>query len=233
LTATAGLGEALIAVIPSWRADLEIESDVAEEVARVLGYQKIPPILPHTAMPPYLDSPLGVRDLVRQTLAGAGLTEVVTAALIAPRQVEAFRSATPAGPALPGDDPAEGRTIRAVNALSSEHAVLRQQLLAGLLQVVALNLHQGREDVAIFEIGKGYGYDEASGLIREWWRLGFALTGASQPQKCKQRHQANADRQRRGAPDIGNLQRRRRNKTFFVGVFAGRPGDQQQERQRG
>ncbi len=181
LTATAGLGEALIAVIPSWRADLEIESDVAEEVARVLGYQKIPPILPHTAMPPYLDSPLGVRDLVRQTLAGAGLTEVVTAALIAPRQVEAFRSATPAGPALPGDDPAEGRPIRAVNALSSEHAVLRQQLLAGLLQVVALNLHQGREDVAIFEIGKGYGYDEASGLIREWWRLGFALTGASQP----------------------------------------------------
>ena len=35
--------------------------------------------------------------------------------------------------------------------------------------------------MAIFEIGKGYGYDEASGQIREWWRLGFALTGASQP----------------------------------------------------
>ena len=181
LTATAGPGEALVAVIPTWRADLEIESDLAEEVARVLGYEQIPPILPHTAMPAYLDSPLGVRDLVRETLAGAGLTEVVTAALVAPRQVHTFRSATPAGPALPGDDPAEGRPIRAVNALSSEHAVLRQELLGSLLQVVALNLHQGRADVAIFEIGKGYGYDEASGQIREWWRLGFALTGASQP----------------------------------------------------
>ena len=181
LTVMAGPDEALIAVIPSWRADLEIESDLAEEVARVHGYEQIPPVLPHTAMPPYIDSPLGVRDLVREMLVGAGLTEVVTAALVSPRQVETFRSASPAGPALPGDDPAAGRPIRAVNALSSEHAILRQELLGSLLQVVALNLHQGRDDVAIFEIGKGYGYDETNGLIREWWRLGFALTGASAP----------------------------------------------------
>ena len=59
------------------------------------------------------------------------------------------------------------------------------------------------------------------------------IAGARQPQKRKQRHQADADRQRRGAPDVGDLQRRRGDEAFFIGVFVGRPDDQQQERQRG
>ena len=59
------------------------------------------------------------------------------------------------------------------------------------------------------------------------------IAGAQQPQQCKQRHQADADRQRRGAPDVGDLQRRRGDVALLVGVFVGRPGDQQQERQRG
>ena len=183
--------DAIVAIVPSWRADLEIESDLAEEVARIRGYEEIPPILPDTEMPVFLPSPLGARRLVRETLAGAGLTEVVTPALIAPRQVEQFplsRGGAAAEP-LPGDDPAGGRPIKAINALSSEHAVLRQELLGSLLEVVALNLRLGRDDVAIFEIGKGYGFDQGAGAIREWWRLGLALTGASQPAAWNRRAQ--------------------------------------------
>jgi phenylalanyl-tRNA synthetase beta chain len=82
---------------------------------------------------------------------------------------------------MPGDDPARGRPIRAKNALSAEHAILRQELIGSLLEVVDLNLAQGRDDIAIFEVGKGYGYDEAAGAVHEWWRLGLALTGASRP----------------------------------------------------
>ncbi len=59
------------------------------------------------------------------------------------------------------------------------------------------------------------------------------VTGAHQPQQRKQRHQADADRQRRRAPDICDLQRRRGDEALFVGVFERRPGDQHQERQRG
>jgi phenylalanyl-tRNA synthetase beta chain len=181
LSITAEVGEAVEALIPTWRADLEIEADLAEEIARVHGYEEIPPVTPDTSMPHYLESPLGLRNLVRETLAGAGLTEVVTTALVSPRQVESLAEAGPALPALAGDDPPAGRPIRAVNALSSEHAVMRQGLLASLLEVLDSNLHRGRDDVAIFEIGKGYGYDQAAEAVNEWWRLGLVLVGASQP----------------------------------------------------
>ncbi len=181
LAVEAAPGDAIVAVVPSWRQDLEIETDLSEEIARIIGYEQIPAILPDTVMPAYQDSPLSVRELVRQTLAGAGLTEVITTALVSPRQVETFRPATALPAALPGDDPPTGRPIRATNALSSEHALMRQELLGSLLDVVALNVQQGNDDVAIFEIGKGYGYNEASATINEWWRLGFALTGTSRP----------------------------------------------------
>ena len=62
------------------------------------------------------------------------------------------------------------------NPLSADHSVLRQALSAASSSSCPTNLRQGREDVAIFEIGKGYGRDGE--LTREWWRLGFALAGA-------------------------------------------------------
>ena len=70
--------EALVAIVPTWRRDLAIEADIAEEVARVRGYEHVPAILPHTPMPPYRHPPLELRDRIRETLAGAGLTEAVT-----------------------------------------------------------------------------------------------------------------------------------------------------------
>src|SRR5439155_14449 len=83
--------EALVAMIPTWRSDLRIEADLAEEIARVRGYETVPSITPHTIMPGYRPSPLEVRDAVRETLVGAGLTEVLTPALVSPRHIESFR----------------------------------------------------------------------------------------------------------------------------------------------
>jgi phenylalanyl-tRNA synthetase beta chain len=58
--------------------------------------------------------------------------------------------------------------------------MLRQSLIGSLLEVVATNQRYGRDDVAVFEVGKGYGApDERS--THEWWRLSFALTGAAEP----------------------------------------------------
>jgi phenylalanyl-tRNA synthetase beta chain len=167
--------EIVVAVVPSWRRDIAIEADVSEEIARIAGYETIPAILPDTPMPAFRRSPLALRDLVRATLAGAGLTETVSHALVSPRLAETFRWAAETPP-VEGGEPALGRPIHVTNPLSADHSVLRPSLVGSLVEIVSTNLRRGREDVAIFEVGKGYGRD--GDLTREWWRLGIALSGA-------------------------------------------------------
>jgi phenylalanyl-tRNA synthetase beta chain len=207
MTARPADAETLLAIVPTWRRDLAIEADVAEEIARVRGYERIPGKLPDTPMPAYRASPLEARDAVREVLAGAGLSEVVTHALVSPGEDEQLgwagdRTGDGAGPVVPGDEPAGGERIVVLNPLSSQHSVLRRQIVGSLLGVVGMNLRQGREDVAIFEIGKGYGRvpgtagvgdgsfpgragddvaDSAGSRIHEWWRLAFALAGEAAP----------------------------------------------------
>jgi phenylalanyl-tRNA synthetase beta chain len=91
--------------------------------------------------------------------------------------VERFRP--PDDEPVAGEGRASGRVVVVTNPLSSQHSVMRQSLLGSLLEVVATNLRQGRDDVAVFEIGKGYGaIDEET--THEWWRLGVALTGSAE-----------------------------------------------------
>jgi phenylalanyl-tRNA synthetase beta chain len=178
LSVSSAGAEVLAAIVPTWRRDIVIEADIAEEVARVRGYERIPDILPDTPMPPYRDYPLELRDHVRDTLAGAGITEVVSHALVSPRLAERFTWET-RFPHVEGGEPEVGRRVAVTNPLSADHSILRPGLLGSLVEIVSTNLRHGRDDVAIFEIGKGYGAEgDAS---REWWRLGLTLTGAAEP----------------------------------------------------
>ncbi len=170
--------DVLVAVVPTWRRDIAIEADLAEEVARVRGYETVPEVLPDTAMPPFRPSPLGIRDRVREALAGAGFTEVVTHALVSPTQVDRDRW-TAETPPVDGGTAAGGRPIHVTNPLSADHSVLRQSVAGSLVEIAAANVRRGREEVAIFEIGKGYGDD--AGVVREWWRLAIAMTGPAEP----------------------------------------------------
>ena len=174
-SAQAAGDEALVAIVPTWRRDIEIEADIAEEVARLHGYERVPPRLPTTTMPSWRETPLAARDAIREVLVGAGITEAVTYALVSPRIVEAFRWSFDDRPAM-GEAHREGLPITVTNPLSVDHAVLRQSLVGSLVQVVDGNLRHGQPDVAVFEIGKGYG--RVGDASREWWRLGLALTGS-------------------------------------------------------
>ena len=178
LAVAPGPGTALAAVVPTWRRDIAIEADLAEEIARVRGYELVPSVTPDTMMPGYRPSPLETRELVRETLAGAGLTEVVTTALVSPRHIETFVLGREV-PSIGDEDQPGGDAIAVGNPLSRDHSLLRRNLLGSLLDVVGVNLRHGTEDVAVFEIGKGYARTGES--PREWWRLGFALTGAAEP----------------------------------------------------
>ncbi len=156
--------EALVAIVPTHRRDLEIEADLAEEVARVRGYDRIPRRLPETPMPEYRPDPRRTVDAVRDALAGRGLDEVVTHALIGPHDHERLGIAP--------DDPG---TIRVTNPISAEHSQLRRSLLPGLLRVLVENERQRRVDVALFEVGHVHDLD--AGEPREQPMLGLLLAG--------------------------------------------------------
>ena len=177
-TAIAPAGTAVVALVPTWRRDIEIEADLAEEIARVRGYELVPATLPDTALPPWRPSPLEVRDAIRGTLVGTGLTEVATHALVSSRHLEQFTWSMSDDPAA-GEDERAGAPIAVTNPLSVDHAYLRQSLVGSLADVVSTNVRRGRPDIAIFEVGKGYG--RVGDAPHEWWRLGLALAGSFQP----------------------------------------------------
>ncbi|MFL5678500.1 MAG: phenylalanine--tRNA ligase subunit beta, partial [Chloroflexota bacterium] len=73
LDVAAGEDEVIDATVPTWRRDLLVEADIAEEIVRVRGYELVPTTLPDTPMPPFRPDPLEVRSMIRETLAGAGV----------------------------------------------------------------------------------------------------------------------------------------------------------------
>jgi phenylalanyl-tRNA synthetase beta chain len=78
------------------------------------------------------------------------------------------------------------------NPLSQDHSILRQSLVGGLAEVVSGNARHGTADVAVFEVGKGYG--RVGDAAREWWRLGLALAGSfEEPAWNRARRDADVD----------------------------------------
>ena len=156
------------------------------------------PSRPTRRCPRSVPSPLEVRELVRETLAGAGLTEVVTTALVSPRHIETFVLARE----VPVDrrrGPAGRRPDRRRQpALARPLAAAPQPARAASWTWSGVNLRHGTEDVAVFEIGKGYA--RTGDEPREWWRLGFALDRRRGARGLEPRRAPVRPRRRQGHP---------------------------------
>ncbi len=170
-------GETLTAAIPPWRRDLDVEADIAEEVARLHGYDCLAPTLPGRDLPGYRPQPTELRDLVRATLAARGLSEAVTHALVSPAMSD--RHAEPvdlvSGPLAEMEGAAAHDPLILSNPLSSDHDRLRRSLLPSLLDRAEANIRYGALNGALFEVGRGYGNTKRGPV--EWTRLGIVAWG--------------------------------------------------------
>jgi phenylalanyl-tRNA synthetase beta chain len=134
----------LTATVPPWRSDLNDPHDLVEEVARIVGYDHVPSVLPTAPSGRGLTRRQRLRRRVGRTLAGAGFVEVVSFPFIGEADLDAL--------GLPADD--ERRTVlRLANPLSSERPSMTTTLLPGLLDAVARNAGRGSTDLALFELG--------------------------------------------------------------------------------
>jgi phenylalanyl-tRNA synthetase beta chain len=173
-----GAEDELEVVAPLHRPDVAVPADVAEEVARAHGYDRIPGRLPTAELPPFRPDPSGPRQAVRRILAGFGLDEVVTHALIGPQDLQRA-----------GLDPEGADLVRLYNPLSAEHSILRPSMAPSLLGALAENVRQRRPAAWLFDLGKVYWHRadaptprdraaETAGTGRyESWELGIILAG--------------------------------------------------------
>lgn len=142
-------GDAVLEVeIPSFRPDVETETDVAEEVARHYGYGRLGRTVPRSPEPGRLTPVQRLRRDLRRVLVGAGLSEAMPNPFLAPDAVRRT-----------GIDDAE--SVRLLNPLATEASVLRPSLLPGLLAAAAYNISHRSATVSLFEIGVVFGQPSA------------------------------------------------------------------------
>ncbi len=154
----------LLVTPPTWRPDSSIEADVAEEVARMIGYEDLGrrlPQSPHTGG--LTDRQQSLRRL-RGMLASIGITEAMPMPFLAPGDLERFGLRSDA--------------VVVTNPLASEESVLRTALLPGLVRAVAHNAAHRNPDVSFFEVGHCYAKPANAGeMPQEWTELGVVLAG--------------------------------------------------------
>ncbi len=138
--ATAG---ALSVTPPSWRPDLTDKATLAEEVARIVGYDRIPSLLPVAPPGRGLTREQRLRRAASLGLAGYGATEVLGSPFTSQFSNDTFGSATA------GTTPA----VRLANPMDAQVPFMRTTLLPGLVEVARRNLSRGLTDLSLFEVG--------------------------------------------------------------------------------
>jgi phenylalanyl-tRNA synthetase beta chain len=126
----------------TWRFDLVTPADLAEEVARMIGYDKIPSVLPPRPVHASLTPTQKRRRAVAAMLAARGLAEVQTFPFTNQETIDFM-----------GFLGERASTYRIANPMSEEVPLLRVHLVPGLIEVAARNISRGAKDFAIFEMG--------------------------------------------------------------------------------
>ncbi|MFD5328974.1 phenylalanine--tRNA ligase subunit beta [Streptomyces sp. NPDC127092] len=134
----------LVVTVPSWRPDLYVPNDLAEEVIRLEGYENLPSTLPKPPAGRGLTERQRVHRRVGRALAGAGYVEALNYPFIGEQVFDQL--------GLDADD-ARRRVVKLVNPLSDEEPALRTTLLPGLLGALRRNDGRGSHDLALFETG--------------------------------------------------------------------------------
>ncbi len=171
---TPSLSTCLLVTVPSHRQDVTIPADLAEEVGRIYGYDRLTPTLLADELPPQRRNlALEGEEKVRDILVGAGLDEVITYSMIDVRDEVRLTRNKPGFSEKPGlSDP----YVTVLNPLTADRAHLRRTLLTGLINTAHANL-RFTDRVAIFEVGRVFHPRPAEALPAEPRRVAALLTG--------------------------------------------------------
>lgn len=156
------------AVAPSYRGDLERSADIAEEVARIYGYDNIPSTpLNGLAAAEITPEQKDIRD-IRRVLTGMGCNEITTYSFFSPKCYDKINL-------KPDSKLRKSTTIK--NPLGEDTSVMRTTVLPSLCEVLARNINYRNMAGRIFEIGTEYHPSEEGKLPEEPKRLAIGIYG--------------------------------------------------------
>ena len=134
--------------IPSFRQDLLSYADIAEEVARFFGYDKIPTTLPTgAATAGKLSRELVLEEKVRNIALYCGFSQSMTYSFESPKVFDKL---------LLGEDDPMRKAIVISNPLGEDFSIMRTSVLNGIMTSLALNYNRRNQNVALFELGRIY-----------------------------------------------------------------------------
>jgi phenylalanyl-tRNA synthetase beta chain len=151
--------------VPSFRVDVAREVDLVEEVARHVGYDRLPARV--RPAPPRVERD-ATRDKVIATsssLMGLGYHEIIAPAMVDPAECERFSAAQP---------------VVIANPLSQDASAMRTSAVPGMLRALRWNLDRDLNDLRLFEFGKVYSRS-AEGVPQERRVLTLGATGHRRP----------------------------------------------------
>lgn len=141
-------GDVMKALVPTFRSDLELEVDIAEEIARLYGYDKIQPtLISGETTQGGRNRKQKIEEMTKEVLAGAGLHEVITYSFVSPRDFDKI--------SVPQDSSMR-KVVKILNPLGQEMSIMRTTLIPSMLEVMGRNYSKKIESGQFFELGKVY-----------------------------------------------------------------------------
>ncbi len=146
--------------VPSWRSDVEGMADLAEEVARFYGYNKIPDTLSSGLNERRGWNPVQQAENAAGALCrGLGYSEIITYSFISPAYYDKIN--------LPADSPLRD-SMKILNPLGEDTSIMRTTTLPSMLEILARNFHYRNKSVRLYELGRTYfAKNDGSGMADE------------------------------------------------------------------
>ena len=158
--------------VPYWRSDIFIPEDLIEEIARIIGYEKIPPVMLATSIPEFNPDLNPPKFVLKELLASLGMTEIISYPLT---DLEALKLVDPSLD--------ENHIVKTTNPMNSEMQFMRTSLVPSILRTLSQNIKNSRgKPIRLFEMGRVYKYfskEEGEILPEENEKIVGVLCGPS------------------------------------------------------
>lgn len=157
-------------IAPSFRIDIECKADIAEEIARIYGYNEIPSTEFRGVAEAELTPEQKFTRNLNNVMVSLGGYEIATFSFVSPKYLEKIK--------LPTDSKLRN-TVNIINPLGEDTSVMRTSTIPSMLEILSFNYNNRNEKACLYEIAKEYLPVEGKELPNEPLRLTLGMYGGN------------------------------------------------------